>query len=141
MLGNDPGNDPVVHGHCMAGLIEFFGIWKSYERIEQTSPRRQKGCAMVCRITDDVIEALQHCRLKAARRGRGPIQNRNKCPPLGGESIAFGPYQITRSTRMHKVSIYCGGSGEMPSFIVTPGFCETDHFIICSNFRASPNRA
>ena len=32
---------------------------------------------MVCRITGDIINALQHCRLKAyfpaARRGRGPM--------------------------------------------------------------------
>jgi hypothetical protein len=25
--------------------------------------------------------------------------------------------------------------------IVAPSFCETDHFIACKNFRASPNRA
>jgi hypothetical protein len=25
----------------------------------------------------------------------------------------------------------------MPPFVVAPSFCETDHFIVCSNFRAS----
>jgi len=31
----------------------------------------QRGYAMVCRITDDVINALQHCRLKAYFQLRG----------------------------------------------------------------------
>src|SRR6202011_3174590 len=33
--------------------------------------RWQRGYAMVCRVTDDVINALQHCRLKAYFRLHG----------------------------------------------------------------------
>jgi hypothetical protein len=35
-----------------------------------------KGCATACRITDDVIDALQHCRLKAFYKLGGEVGSR-----------------------------------------------------------------
>ena len=50
----------------MAGLMEFLWHLEVIRADRINVPETPKmGCAMVCRVTDDVINALQHCRLKA----------------------------------------------------------------------------
>src|SRR5258708_3304495 len=65
-----------LSGTAAAGRRSFaFRVGRDTMRrlVQQTSPFWwvAKGCAMACRITDDVINALQHCRLKAYFQLRG----------------------------------------------------------------------
>src|SRR6202048_602405 len=54
-------------GNC-AGRSSVFRLQGAIDvecSVSCNKRRWQRGYAMVCRITDDIINALQHCRLKA----------------------------------------------------------------------------